>query len=184
GIAILMLTVIRAGRQLLIPLWGKALGLSTSDIGFLMGLASAVDMCLFPVAGYLMDHWGRRYAAIACIGILSLGLLMVPFTTSFGSLLLAATLAAAGNGLGSGINMTMGSDFAPAKERGEFLGVWRLLSDIGSFAGPLLMGWIANTMMLSAAFFATSAMGTVGVLIVLLLVKETLEKGNPQEDRL
>src|SRR4028118_1976007 len=32
--------------------------------------------------------------------------------------------------------MTLGSDFAPAIGRAEFLGVWRLVSDVGTAGGP------------------------------------------------
>ena len=88
----------------------------------------------------------------------------------------AAMLAGFGNGLGSGINMTLGADFAPPTERGEFLGVWRLMGDSGSFAGPIFMGYIANLFALSTSFMVTSGMGLIGVLIMVFFVKETLVK--------
>ena len=47
-------------------------------------------------------------------------------------------LAGIGNGLGSGIVLTLGADLAPADERSRFLGVWRLVGDCGVLAGPLL----------------------------------------------
>jgi MFS family permease len=176
GIAILFLTVLRAGRQLLIPLWGESLGLDASDIGLIMGGAAAIDMTMFPAAGYIMDNWGRRYSATACLGILSLGLLLVPFTTGFTTLILVAMFIGLGNGLGSGINMTLGADFAPPHQRGEFLGVWRLMGDSGSFAGPIFMGYIASSFFLATAFTVTSSLGLVGILMMVFFVKETLVK--------
>ena len=176
GIAIVFLTVLRAGRQLLIPLWGESLGLDASDIGLIMGSAAAIDMTMFPAAGYIMDNWGRRYSATACISILSLGLLLVPFTTGFTTLVLAAMFIGLGNGLGSGINMTLGADFAPPHQRGEFLGVWRLMGDSGSFAGPIFMGYIASSFALAAAFTVTASLGLVGILMMVFFVKETLVK--------
>jgi len=176
GIAILFLTVLRSGRQLLIPLWGESLGLDASEIGLIMGGAAAIDMTMFPAAGYIMDNWGRRYSAIACLGLLSLGLLLVPFTTGFTTLILVAMLIGLGNGLGSGINMTLGADFAPPRQRGEFLGVWRLMGDSGSFAGPILMGYIASSFLLSTAFTVTAGLGLVGILMMVFFVKETLVK--------
>jgi MFS family permease len=179
GLAVLCLTILRAGRTLLIPLWGGTLGLSVSDIGFIVGAAAAVDMALFPLAGYLMDSWGRKYAGISCLTIMALGLFIVPFADSMPTLLLAAMLAGLGNGLGSGINMTLGADFAPPTERGEFLGVWRLMSDLGSFGGPLAMGYVASAFALGTAFTLTAGLGVVGALIMLLAVKETLQKPPP-----
>jgi MFS family permease len=176
GIAVLFLTVLRAGRQLLIPLWGESFGLDASDIGLIMGSAAAIDMTLFPVAGYIMDNHGRRYSAMACLSLLSLGIFLVPFTTDFYELALAAMLVGVGNGFGSGINMTLGADFAPPNERGEFLGVWRLMGDSGSFAGPIFMGYIANTFVLATAFTITSMLGTIGIFMMIFFVKETLKK--------
>jgi len=176
GMAVLFLTVLRAGRQLLIPLWGTSLELHAADIGLIMGAAAAVDMTMFPAAGYIMDNWGRKYAAAACLGLLSLGMLCVPLTQGFAALAGAAMLAGLGNGLGSGINMTLGADFAPPRERAQFLGVWRLMGDSGSFGGPILMGYIANTFVLASTFTVTAGLGLAGVLIIVLLVQETLEK--------
>ncbi len=72
--------------------------------------------------------------------------------------------------------MTLGADFAPPKERGEFLGVWRLMGDSGSFAGPILMGYVANTFVLATAFSVTAGLGMMGILIMTLLVSETLHR--------
>ncbi len=141
-----------------------------------MGTAAAIDMTMFPAAGYIMDNWGRRYAAIFCLTLLSFGIFLVPFTTNFSTLVLVAMLVGLGNGLGSGINMTLGADFAPPHERGEFLGVWRLMGDSGSFAGPLLMGYIANTFLLATALSVTASLGLIGILMMAVFVKETLVK--------
>ncbi len=176
GIAILFLTVLRAGRSLLIPLWGESINLNASDIGLIMGMAAAVDMTMFPLAGYLMDNRGRKTSAVACLSILSIGILLVPFSTTFWTLAAIAMFTGLGNGLGSGINMTLGADFAPTNERGEFLGVWRLMGDAGSFLGPIAMGQIAVAFALSAAFTLTAGLGMVGVLIMALTVRETLQK--------
>lgn len=176
GVAILLLTVLRAGRQLLIPLWGESIGLDTADIGLVVGLAASIDLLMFIPVGYIMDNWGRKYSAISCLGILALALYLIPFSDDFVTLSLASMLAGFGNGLGSGINMTLGADFAPEHARGEFLGVWRLVGDAGSFAGPVVMGYIANTFLLATAFTFSAGLGIVGVFIMAVFVKETLVK--------
>ena len=176
GMAIWCLTLLRATRSLMIPVWGDAIGLDTSTIGFVVSLSAGVDMLMFPIAGVIMDNYGRRPTAIICTGLLSIGLLMLPFTTDFLSMAIAAMVAGTGNGLGSGINMTLGSDFAPAGRRGEFLGVWRLLSDTGSLLGPMAVGGIASVATLSGAFYFSAGVGGIGVLIMLFLVDETLQK--------
>jgi hypothetical protein len=44
-----------------------------------------------------------------------------------------------GNGIGSGIVMTLGADISPAIGRPTFLGIWRELADAGSGVGPLIL---------------------------------------------
>ena len=181
GIAVSCCTLLRASRQLLIPLWGESIGLDTSEIGYIVGFSAAIDMSMFPIAGYLMDNKGRRYALMLCLGVLSVAIFLMPFSTNFVTLLGCGMLAGFGNGLGSGINMTMGADFAPASIRGEFLGVWRLMSDAGSFTGPLITGYIASSFMLAAAFPVSSAFGLLGIGIVMFGVKETMQPTDRQE---
>ena len=115
-------------------------------------------------------------AGVPCMAIMALAMFLLPLSDSFLTLLLASMLAGLGNGFGSGINMTLGADFAPEHERGEFLGVWRLCSDLGSFAGPIVMGYIANTFLLATAFSFAGGLGVVGAFIMVVFVKETLVK--------
>ena len=176
GVAVLLLTVLRAGRHLLVPIWGNAIGLDAQEIGLVVSLAGAIDMTMFPLAGFMMDNWGRKYAGASCLGLMSLGLALIPLSTSFTTLCLLAMLTGIGNGLGSGINMILGSDFAPPEERGEFLGVWRLVGDSGSFGGPILLGYVANVLYLGAAFKLLASLGLVGVLIMVFMVREPLTK--------
>ena len=171
--SMLLLTVVRASRHLLIPLWGEYIGLTAQEIGFVVGAAAAVDMCMFPLAGYVMDNHGRRPVAVSCLSLLSVGMLAIPFSSSALTLGIAAMVAGLGNGLGSGINMTLGTDLSPTANRGEFLGVWRLIGDTGSLGGPLALGAVIELMTLSAAFVAVGVAGFLGVTIILTLVRET-----------
>ena len=177
GVSVLCLTILRSGRQLLVPLWGESLGLDATDIGLIVSCAAAVDMTMFIPVGLILDNLGRKYAAVPCMGILAVALFLIPLSDSFVTLLLAGMLAGLGNGFGSGINMTLGADFAPEHERGEFLGVWRLCSDLGSFAGPIIMGYIANSFLLATAFSFAGGLGVVGafVMVVFVLIVDILK---------
>jgi len=134
GSVIFALSLLRSGRQILFPLWGDHIGLDLSSIGLVFGLASALDMTLFYPAGTIMDRFGRKWAAAPCMILLSASLALLPLTRSFSTMLLVSFLGGIGNGLGSGIVSTMGSDLAPRHRVGEFLGVWRLIADVAKAA--------------------------------------------------
>jgi MFS family permease len=177
GVAMLLLTTIRSGRQLLIPLWGDHIGLSATGIGLVVGAAAAVDVAMFPVAGYLLDFAGRVRTALICIFTMALGLLAVPLTASAITLAAVAAFIGLGNGIGSGINQTLASDLAPKSERGEFLGVWRLIGDTGSLAGPLGISFVTATMTLAATFNILFGVGVAAS--VLLFVSRARTRCTP-----
>ena len=132
---VLFAQTIRAGRLAIIPLYAAdVVGLDVQGIGLIVSLASAVDMSLFAVAGWLMDHLGRKFSIVPSFAIQALGMFLVPFTGSFGTLLLASMLIGLGNGIGAGTMMTLGADLSPPESRGEFLGIWRLIGDTGAYA--------------------------------------------------
>ncbi|MFN8589941.1 MAG: MFS transporter [Thermomicrobiales bacterium] len=166
--------MIRAGRFLIIPLWGsQQLGLNAAQIGTIVTAGAIVDVAMFIPAGMLMDRFGRKVAAVPSFSLMALGIGLVPFTTSFLTLLLVAALIGMGNGLGSGLMMTLGADLAPPGATGEFLGVWRLIGDIGAVAGPIVIGIVAAALGLSGGAWVLSLVGWLAVLTLARLVRET-----------
>ena len=169
--------MIRAGRTVIIPLFAAdALGLSVDQIGFIVSLSVAVDFSLFFVAGWLMDKYGRKFAIVPCFGIQAIGMALVPLTASFGGLLFAAVLIGFGNGLGSGTMMTLGADLSPDESRGEFLGVWRLIGDVGATGGPLVVGAVADILVLQSAIWVIAGSGFAAASIFMFFVPETLKR--------
>ena len=173
--------MIRAGRTIIIPLFAaEVLGLAVDQIGLIVSISVAVDFSLFVVAGWLMDRVGRKFAIVPCFGIQALGMALVPFATSYSGLLFAAVLIGIGNGLGSGSMMTLGSDLSPSRSRGEFLGVWRLIGDMGHTGAPLVVGVVADILVLSSAIWVIAGSGLAAASIFLFFVPETLrQKSTP-----
>jgi MFS family permease len=82
------------------------------------------------------------------------------------SLRRAVELIAIGNGLGSGIVMTLGADAAPADGRAQFLGGWRLCGDLGGTGGPLLVSGLAAVFSIAAAPVALGLFSLAGTIWV------------------
>jgi MFS family permease len=110
------------------------------------GFSSGLDMLLFYPAGRLMDRWGRRYAIITSCLCITAGVALVPMAQTVSILLLAGMVSGFGNGLGSGVMMTLGADLSPEVGRSEFLGAWSMVGDVGSASGPLVTGKLADLM--------------------------------------
>ncbi len=160
GAGALLIGALRASRQALLPLWAAHVGIDATGVSVIFGVSSGLDMLLFAPAGWASDRWGRKKIAVVCLAILAAGQLVVPVTHSFDALLAVGLLLGFGNGVGSGIVMTMGADLAPRHNRAAFLGLWRFIADTGGALGPfMLSGLIA----LSAIGPAAVVVGAVGL---------------------
>lgn len=174
GAGTLLAQAIRAGRRIVIPLYGGvALGLDVDQVGWILSLAAAFDVALFPVAGWVMDHLGRKAAIVPSFALQAIGMALVPATAGFAGLAVAASLIGLGNGLGSGTMMTIGADLAPKGAMGEFLGAWRLVGDGGGMVSPVLVGGLADALGLAAGTLAVAALGMGAVVAFAYGVPET-----------
>lgn len=177
GIGQVCVQTLRRGCNIIVPLYAdNVLGLSELYVRLVEMISSAVDMSMFPLAGFMMDRFGRRYATVPGICIFATGMILMPFTNTFTWLLLAAIMMRFGNGTASGTMMTLGADLAPAEGTGEFLGLWRITGDFGGAAGPVVVGNIADLFGLSISAFALGGIGYLAVGIFLWLVPETLQR--------
>lgn len=159
GAAVVAVGAVRAGRQTVLPLWAAHIGLDVTATSIVFGIANAIDMALFYPAGYAMDRWGRRVVAIPSMLLLGGGTMLVALTSGVVEFALAACLVSVGNGIGSGIMMTLGSDSAPQENRTAFLSVWRGLGDSGNALGPVAISVLAATTTLVAGVVLAGVLG-------------------------
>lgn len=184
GLATVAIQVLRRSREAAIPLWGDSIGMSPSQIGFILSGSILIEVLLFYPTGIVMDRWGRKWTGVPCLVFMAIGLMLFPFAHSFTGLLLAGMVTGLGNGFGAGIAMTLGADFSPAVGRNEFLGVWRLVGDIGGAAGPMVIGGLAGPIGLGGAIVASGGLGALGTIVLMFFVDEPLNrKRAPVEPR-
>ncbi len=161
GLAVLAVGAVRAARQTVLPLWAEHIGLGPEKTSLIFGIASAVDMALFYPAGKVMDRHGRLAVALPSLSILGVAMMVLPLTSGEMMLALVAIIMSFGNGIGSGIMMTIGADVAPADNRTRFLSIWRVMSDSGNAAGPVVVSVVATVWTLAAGI---TVIGSAGLL--------------------
>ncbi|WP_186760594.1 MFS transporter [Arthrobacter alpinus] len=159
GIGVLLVSAVRSSRQVVVPLWADSLGLNPAVTSVIYGLSGAIDMLVFYPAGKVMDRKGRVWVAVPSMALMGISLLLMPLTTGALSLLLVALLIGFGNGIGSGLIMTLGADYSPRHGRAQFLGIWRFLSDIGGSSGPAILAGLTAVVTLSFGIAATGLLG-------------------------
>ncbi|WP_309071833.1 MFS transporter [Arthrobacter sp.] len=166
GAGVLLIAAVRATRQAVLPLWAQEIGLDPTTTALIYGVSGAIDMLIFYPAGKVMDVYGRRWVAVPCMLIMGTALLLLPLTRDAFGLLAVALLIGFGNGIGSGIVMTLGADFSPSPGRPQFLGIWRLLTDIGTMAGPGIVSAVTAAASLAGGIWTTGGLGLVGAVIL------------------
>lgn len=158
GVGVMLVSVLRSSRQVIIPLWAESLGIDAATTSLIYGLVSGIDMLVFYPAGKLMDTRGRIWVAVPSTLLMGISIVLMPFTNSTLTLLLVSLVLGVGNGISSGLIMVLGADASPRAGRTEFLGVWRLLADVGACSGPLLLSTTTAMLSLSAGI------GLIGLL--------------------
>src|SRR6478752_2374097 len=162
GVGVLVVSAVRAARQVVLPLWGQHLGLSPSAISVIFGISGAADMLFFYPAGKVMDRYDRAWVAVPSMTALGISLFLVPLAQTTAALLLVGLLMGVGNGMSSGLVMTLGADLAPPGQRPVFLGVWRMFADSGNGVGPFVIAGITAAATLGVGIAAMGAVGLVG----------------------
>lgn len=179
GLGQMLAQMFRAGRTAIVTLYGSdVLGLDVDDIGFIESLAAGLETVLIFPTGYIMDRFGRKWAVVPSFFIQGAGMALLSLSGGYTGLLLVTLVIAVGNGLGSGTMLTLGSDLAPEEGRGEFLGMWRLIGDMGWMGGPLLTGQAADLITLPMTSFVLAGVGIGASLIFAFLMPETLPRGD------
>ena len=162
GVGVLLVSAIRAVRQVALPLWGQELGLSASAISLIFGISGAVDMLLFYPAGKVMDRFGRRWVAVPAMTVLGVSLILLPLAGDATWLMVAGIVMGIGNGMSAGLVMALGADLAPPGQRPVFLGIWRVFSDGGNGAGPFVIAGVTAVATLGAGIVAMGVVGLLG----------------------
>jgi MFS family permease len=173
GLGALLVAAVRASRQAVIPLWAESIGLDAATTSLIYGMAGGIDMLVFYPAGKVMDRRGRAWVAVPSMLIIGVAMMMTPFTHSAATLLVASLLIGFGNGIGSGMIMTLGADYSPVVGRAHFLGLWRLMSDMGSTGGPALLSAVTAALSLAVGIWCTGVLGLAAAAVLWYWIPRT-----------
>lgn len=191
GVAAASLSAVRQTRQLVLPLWGVSIGLPAESIALVVGISGAIDFALFYASGQVMDRFGRLWAALPAMLLMGSGFIALSLThdREDASMWFAAfaMVLGVGNGLSSGILLTLGADLAPPDNPAPFLGSWRTLTDAGGATAPLLVSGVTALGSLAVATGLVGAIGLLGALGFLRWVprfapRPPRDRPHPDED--
>jgi MFS family permease len=172
GIGPALVMTVREGRNVVVPLIGDELGLGATAVGALVAIGTGADLLLFPVAGWLMDRFGRLFAIVPAFSLLGLGMLVLGLSDTTSGAIVAGVIMGIGNGMSAGTMLTLGGDLAPA-DAGPFLSALGMMQDLGVVVGPIVVGWMADTAGLAASAIVLSIVMFVAIGWIVVALGDT-----------
>ncbi|WP_203568661.1 MFS transporter [Aestuariimicrobium ganziense] len=162
GVSVATLAIARVAQPVVVQLWGVHLSQSASTISLLIAMGAAVELVMMWPGGYFKDRIGRSPVLVACLVVYGLGFVLMPTLPTLFGMVSAVFVMALGNGLGAGINMTIGADLSPPVGRAKFLGIWALFSGTGVLIGPATVSALVAASGVGAAIFGIAGLALGG----------------------
>ena len=145
----------------LLPLYVKQLGGSEIEIGFVMGVYSAVGIVVQPLLGPWVDALGRKpfmFAGIVCV---ALSALLAAVAHSVPLLIVVRILQGLGFSAFFVANFSYVLDLVEPERRGMALGIYGVSGFASTALAPLLGEWLVRRWSFNALFAAS------GVIVVI-----------------
>jgi len=145
-------------QSFMVPVYGTSIGLSASEIGWLMGafaIATFVIRFAMPWLSQRFDEWQVLVAALATAA-LAYGLF--PFFSGLAPLLAVSFLLGLGLGASQPNVLSLLHAESPAGRVGEALGLRTMLMNASHTALPLVFGAAGAVIGAGAVFFAMAAL--------------------------
>lgn len=145
GLLGMMVVANRQGaRFTVMPLYGEAKGFRPSQLGIFIAVTHLPQFFTTLAAGFIADRFGRKVTILPAVALISLGILLFVYTTSFPGLLFSGVLLGLGEGLAGPPLVAYFADIAPPGLEGVTMGLFRTFGGGGSLVGPMMLGAVAD----------------------------------------
>jgi MFS family permease len=149
-----------------VPVAAKNLGASNFELGLLPTLSSAPSIVASVLAGgWFVRRWGLRRSI--CLGFLLMGgaTAVIPALDSLLQLYVSQMIGGFGRGLVFPLLMSFSVATMAPGAKATAMGVFQSLYAVGMFAGPVVVGVMADTAGLGAGFWLCGVAGLLGLFI-------------------
>ncbi len=135
-----------------IPSYGASIGASNSQLGVITMLTLGASAIASLASVRLAERFGYSIALVVGAVLLGGSLLLVPSTSTPEALAVVQFISGLGRGALSTLLMALSIRSAPPGARATAMGVYQAIYAAGMLAGPLVSGFVADSLNLSAVF--------------------------------
>lgn len=136
-----------------IPIYGAGIGASDAQLGVITMVALGATAISALATARLANIWS--YPRIMAIGALLLGITIaiIPFIHEVNLLLLVQVFNGVGRGMLSTILVTLSIRTVAPQQQATAMGIYQAVYAIGMLLGPLLSGFLANSLGMANIFY-------------------------------
>jgi MFS transporter, DHA1 family, tetracycline resistance protein len=162
-----------SGERGFLPILGQLRGLSPSEVGIVMTvLGGATAVFMVPI-GRLSDRVGRKRVIMAGVAVGTLALAGYSVAGGLAALLGLAVLRAAATAATQPVVVALLSEVTPNRVRGQVMGMYGSLEDIGIAVGPALVGLVWAATGIGSAFLVMAAVSVAGLVVATFFIRES-----------
>jgi len=141
-----------------VPVYGAAIGASSSQLGIITMLALGAAALAAFSSVRVAERVGYSAALVAGALVLGGSLLLIPATQRPWELALVQLLSGLGRGTLGTLLMALAIRSAPQGARATAMGVYQAVYAIGMLAGPLVSGALAESVQLASVFHLSAVL--------------------------
>lgn len=164
-----------------LPALQKDLQATVGGVQWVIESYSLLLAALLLVGGSLGDRYGRRSVFLAGVLIFAAASAGCGFASSIGQLIAARAVQGIGAALLVPGSLAIISNSFSEEDRGRAIGTWSGFSAMTAAIGPVLGGWLVETVSWRAVFFINVP---VAVLVIIISLRHVPESSNPAKGRL
>ena len=144
-----------------VPIYAVKIGASSADLGIITMLTLASSAVAMLLVMNIAERWGNPFAIMLGSTLMGTALLAVPFVQNVS--VLAAVQIVYGLGRGGLFTLLMALSIravAP-QQRATAMGVYQALYAVGTLLGPLVSGYLADSLSLAVVFYLSASLCVV-----------------------
>jgi len=164
-----------------LPALQKDLHATVVGVQWVIEAYSLFLAALLLVGGSLGDRYGRRGVFVAGIMIFAAASARCGFASGIGQLIAARAVQGVGAALLVPGSLAIISNSFSEEERGRAIGTWSGFSAITAAIGPVLGGWLVETISWRAVFFINIP---IAILVIIISLRHVPESTGDTEGRL
>ena len=149
-----------------LPVMQKSLSATVTDAQWIVDAYLLALASLLLAGGALGDHLGRMRVFAAGVAIFAAASVWCGLAPDTRHLIAARALQGIGGALLVPGSLAIIAATFPANERGKAIGTWSAMTSMSLIAGPLLGGWLVQTISWRAIFYINIPIAAVTLLIV------------------